>query len=92
MKKDCMINESATIRDALVAINSIRGNGESLIVVNEAKQMVGSLTDGDIRRGLIAGAELSEEILKEKPEAKILLLTTFSDDEYIVKALKCGVK
>ena len=36
--------------------------------------------------------EASEEILKEKPEAKILLLTTFSDDEYIVKALKCGVK
>ena len=34
----------------------------------------------------------TEEILKEKPEAKILLLTTFSDDEYIVKALKCGVK
>lgn len=26
MKKECMINESATIRDALVAINSIRGN------------------------------------------------------------------
>ena len=47
MKKECMINESATIRDALVAINSIRGNGESLIVVNEAQQMVGSLTDGD---------------------------------------------
>lgn len=64
MKKECMINESATIRDALVAINSIRGNGESLIVVNEAQQMVGSLTDGDIRRGLIAGAELSDVVSK----------------------------
>ena len=38
------------------------------------------------------GRDIPEEILKEKPEAKILLLTTFSDDEYIVKALKCGVK
>ena len=64
MKKGCMINESATIRDALVAINSIRGYGESLIVVNEAQQMVGSLTDGDIRRGLIAGAELSDVVSK----------------------------
>lgn len=64
MKKECMINESATIRDALVAINSIRGNGESLIVVNEAQQMVGSLTDGDIRRGLIAGAELLDVVSK----------------------------
>ena len=46
----------------------------------------------DIRMSPMSGLEASEEILKEKPEAKILLLTTFSDDEYIVKALKCGVK
>ena len=34
----------------------------------------------------------SAEILKEFPDAKILLLTTFSDDEYIVRALKLGAK
>ena len=38
------------------------------------------------------GLEASEQILSEYPDAKILLLTTFSDDEYIVKALKFGVK
>ena len=58
----CIINENATIREALVAINSITGNGESLIVVNKAQQMVGSLTDGDIRRGLIGGAELVDSV------------------------------
>lgn len=58
----CIINEDATIREALVAINSITGNGESLIVVNKAQQMVGSLTDGDIRRGLIGGAELVDSV------------------------------
>jgi len=31
-------------------------------------------------------------ILKNHPDARILLLTTFSDDEYIVKALKLGAK
>ena len=30
--------------------------------------------------------------MKRHTDAKILLLTTFSDDEYIVKALKYGVK
>ena len=30
--------------------------------------------------------------MEEDPEAKILFLTTFSDDEYIVKALAIGVK
>lgn len=60
----CIINENATIREALVAINSITGNGESLIVVNKAQQMVGSLTDGDVRRGLIGGAELMDSVRK----------------------------
>ena len=35
-----------------------------LIVVNSDQQMVGSLTDGDIRRGLIAGAELTDPVSK----------------------------
>lgn len=62
--KQFIISELATIKDALVAINGITHDGESLIVVNEAHQMVGSLTDGDIRRGLIAGAELKDSVYK----------------------------
>ena len=46
----------------------------------------------DIRMKNVSGLTASREILKAYPEAKILLLTTFSDDEYIVKALKYGVK
>ena len=46
----------------------------------------------DIRMKEMSGLEASEEILKEFPDAKILLLTTFSDDEYIIKALNIGTK
>lgn len=46
----------------------------------------------DIQMKTKSGLEATEEIRKEHPEAKILLLTTFSDDEYIVKALKLGAK
>lgn len=46
----------------------------------------------DIRMGEMSGIEAAEEILKGHPAAKILFLTTFSDDEYIVKALNMGVK
>lgn len=38
------------------------------------------------------GLTASEQILQEYPDAKILLLTTFSDDEYIIKALLLGAK
>ena len=46
----------------------------------------------DIRMKGMDGLEASRKILGEFPEAKILLLTTFSDDEYIVKALRIGAK
>lgn len=46
----------------------------------------------DIRMDGMTGLEAGEIILKEHPEAKILYLTTFSDDEYIVKALNMGAK
>lgn len=62
MIRNYIIKETACIKDALVAINGITHDGELLIVVNDCQQMVGSLTDGDIRRGLIAGAELTDSV------------------------------
>jgi len=46
----------------------------------------------DIRMEKMTGLQAAEIIIKKYPKAKILFLTTFSDDEYIVKALKIGVK
>ena len=46
----------------------------------------------DIRMNDMNGLEAAEEILSKHKDATILFLTTFSDDEYIVKALKLGVK
>ena len=46
----------------------------------------------DIRMEDMTGLEAAEKILSRHPKAKILLLTTFSDDEYIVKAISLGAK
>lgn len=46
----------------------------------------------DIRMKEMSGLEAAAEILKEYPDARILLLTTFLDDEYIIMALKLGAK
>lgn len=46
----------------------------------------------DIRMEGMTGIEAGEAILREAPDAKILYLTTFFDDEYIVKALGMGAK
>lgn len=46
----------------------------------------------DIRMEEMTGLAAAEQILAKYPAAKILFLTTFSDDEYIVKALRIGAK
>lgn len=46
----------------------------------------------DIRMDTMTGLEAGEHIIEMDKNAKILFLTTFSDDEYIVKALKIGSK
>lgn len=46
----------------------------------------------DIRMKDMTGLDAAEQILAAHADARILFLTTFSDDEYIVKALQLGVK
>lgn len=46
----------------------------------------------DIRMEQMSGLEAGEIILKEYKDARILYLTTFLDDDYIIKALHIGAK
>lgn len=46
----------------------------------------------DIQMKEVSGLEATEAILKKYPDARILLLTTFLDDEYIIQALRLGAK
>ena len=57
-----IISHTATIKDALVALNEITSDAQSLLVTDDSQRMVGTLTDGDIRRGLISGVGLSDAV------------------------------
>lgn len=46
----------------------------------------------DIRMEQMSGLEAGEKILQEFSDAKILYLTTFLDDDYIIQALHIGAK
>lgn len=46
----------------------------------------------DIRMEKLNGIDASREILTMDPNAKVLLITTFQDDEYIASALSLGCK
>ena len=50
-----IISGSATIRETLVALNLLSGDSMTLFAVDTYGNLIGSVTDGDIRRALIAG-------------------------------------
>lgn len=76
--------------DGRVDVVGIGNSGSDAITLYEENQPEILLMD--IRMEGMSGLEAGKIILEKYPEAKILFLTTFSDDEYIVKALHIGAK
>lgn len=73
-----------------ITVAEMGKNGADAIALYEKHQPEVLLSD--IRMDTMTGLEAAEIILKKHPDAKILFLTTFSDDEYIVRALHLGAK
>lgn len=57
-----IINEDVTIIDALHRLNELSGKVMTLLVVDDRGRMTGTVTDGDIRRGLLRGASLTDSV------------------------------
>ena len=63
------IRGNKTLVEALTQIEKLSGDAQTLFVVNEAEQLQGVLTEGDIRRALIHGTSLNafvEEVMNRK--------------------------
>ena len=68
--KSFSIDNETSILDAIQIINNQPENFQFIIVLNSKKQLVGTLTDGDIRRALIKGKTLKgnvSEFMHNKP-------------------------
>ena len=57
-----IISSKKTLLDALVQISDIKRGPLVLFVMDENDRMVGTLTDGDSRRALIAGASVNDKV------------------------------
>lgn len=57
-----LIKQDKSLLEALSQINSVAPDPLVLFVIDESNRMVGTLTDGDARRALIAGASLNDRI------------------------------
>lgn len=60
--KDHLIKQDITLLEALARINGVAPEPLVLFVLDKENRMVGTLTDGDSRRALIAGASVTDKV------------------------------
>ena len=60
---------TSSIKDCIKLLNKLEL--KILFILDENTKLVGTLTDGDIRRAILNGNELSDSILKALPGAQL---------------------
>lgn len=78
-----VIEADTCVREAMKKLNMLSGKSMTLFVKDSCDKIIGSVTDGDIRRALIAGKELAD------PVAEVMnrdfLYATLADSDMAVK-------
>lgn len=90
---DCLVSASLkTILETSQKVNVLATGKNGQDAIDLYRKHHPDIVLTDIQMQGMDGLTATRSILADDPEAKILLLTTFSDDEYIIQALKCGAK
>lgn len=57
-----LIPQETSIREAISKINQSASSAQTLFIVNEEEKLLGAVSDGDIRRALLAGISLGDSV------------------------------
>ena len=55
-----LLSSDATLREAIVSLN--KSGGQIVLVISSDRSLIGTLTDGDIRRGMLRGEGLDSKV------------------------------
>lgn len=86
----CLSLKTIIEADPGITVAGVGHNGREAIDLYEGLQPDILLID--IRMEPMTGLEAAGAVLRRHPQARIIFLTTFADDEYIIQALKLGAK
>lgn len=85
LNKNILINQNKTIKDALIILQ--KNASQICLVVNKNYQLVGTITDGDLRRALLKKIDFNlsiKKIMNKNP----LTLSSGSSENKIITTLK----
>jgi len=58
-----IISDTTSIKEAIEILNIISGrDNHILFVLNDKRQLIGTLSDGDVRRGMLASKTISQSV------------------------------
>ena len=66
--KSLMVPSDTTLKGGMQKLNTI--GGKILFVVGDREVLLGTITDGDIRRGLINGLKFSDKVEGKRSEER----------------------
>ena len=90
-------DDQAIVAEGLGALLSVEEDIEVLKIVENGQKVLDELESQsadvilmDIRMPVMNGVECTWEVTQRYPDTKVLILTTFDDDDYISKAMRNG--
>ena len=89
--KKHIINQHQPLSSALIMLNEL-GNDLTLFVVDNEEQLIGTLTDGDSRRGLLNGLGVSDSVVQFMEETYRFIYNHNYKVKEITDAKEVGVK
>lgn len=91
-----IVDDQPVVRDGLKLILSLDSEIEVAAIASNGVEALESCNSGidvvlmDIRMPVLDGVKTTKLIKESFPDVKIIILTTFNDDQYIFEALKNG--
>lgn len=94
-----VVDDQQIIREGIATILSFQAgitivgtaaNGQE--AVERAVELEPAVVLMDVRMPVMDGVEATRQLRSRLPECRVLMLTTFDDDEYIIEALRAGAK
>lgn len=81
------ISSLLEIQDGIIVVGTAVNGQEA---ITKAKDLQADVVLMDVRMPVMDGITATTHLKQDRPDCEVLMLTTFDDDEYIIKSLQAG--